>query len=126
MTDRTPTPIDALAEAFVAEMAELDPEIAIYLGLDGDKSKFADLSPRGQEAERELLSRTRSELAGLEPADEVDWVTKTDLLRELDLELDFLDARAAGRDLNNLASPSQNIRMSFDMRSEERRVGRGG
>src|SRR5699024_1372896 len=82
-------------------------------------SKFADLAPRGQAAERELLSRTRSELAGLEPADEVDWVTKTDLLRELDLELDFLDARAAERDLNNLASPSQNIRMSFDMLPKE-------
>lgn len=119
MTERTPTPIDALAEGFVAEMAELDPEIAIYLGLDGDKTKFADLSPRGQEAEREVLSRTRSELTNLEPTDDVDWVTKTDLLRELDLGLDFLDAHAAERDLNNLASPSQNIRMSFDMLPKE-------
>src|SRR5699024_12349224 len=81
--------------------------------------EFAELTPRGQEAEREVLSRTRSKLTILEPTDDVDWVTKTDLLRELDLGLDFLDAHAAERDLNNLASPSQNIRMSFDMLPKE-------
>ncbi len=115
MSHRTPTPIDELAEKYVAEGAVLDPDVAIYLGLAGDKTKFADLSPAGRDAQRELLTRTRAELNSLEPADDVDWVTKTDLLRELDLELDFLDAKASQRDLNNLASPSQNIRMSFDM-----------
>ncbi len=115
MSHRTPTPIDEVAEEYVVEGAVLDPDVAIYLGLEGDKTKFADLSPAGREAERELLTRTRAQLNSLQPADDVDWVTKTDLLRELDLEIDFLDARASQRDLNNLASPSQNIRMSFDM-----------
>lgn len=115
MPNRPPTSIDEVAEQYVTEAAKLDPDIAICLGLEGDKTKFADLSPVGREAERELLTRIRTKLDPLEPADEIDWVTKADLLRELDLGLDFLDARASQRDLNNLASPSQNIRMSFDM-----------
>lgn len=119
MSERTHTPIDAVAEKYVVEGAALNPDVAIYLGIDGDKTAFADLSPAGRDAERELFTRTRAELADLEPSDDVDWVTKADLLRELDLELDFLDANASQRDLNNLASPSQNIRMSFDMLPKE-------
>src|SRR5690625_4605710 len=119
MSERTPTPIDHLAEKYVAEAAKLDPDIAIYLGLEGDKTKFADLSPAGREAEKELLARTRADLSGLEPSDEVDWVTKADLTRELDLGLDMIEAKADQRDLNNLASPSQSIRMSFDMLPKE-------
>lgn len=119
MSERTPTPIDHTAENYVLQSAKLDPDVAIYLGLEGDATQFADFSPAGREAERELLTSTRTELEGLEPADDVDWVTKTDLLRELNLGVEFLDAEAAQRDLNNLASPSQNIRMSFDMLPQE-------
>ncbi len=119
MTERTPTPIDEVAERYVAEGAKLDPDVAIFLGLEGDKTQFADLSPAGEDAKRELFTRTRAALEALEPVDEVDWVTKTDLLRELNLELDFIEAGTSQRDLNNLASPSQNFRMSFDMLPKE-------
>lgn len=119
MSTRQSTPIDELAENHVHDMAKLNPDLAIYLGLEGDKTRFADLSPQGHQAQEELLKTTRAHLQAATPVDEVDWVTKTDLLRELTLGLDMIEAKTAQRDLNNLASPSQDIRMSFDMLAKE-------
>ncbi|MPV48559.1 DUF885 family protein [Pseudactinotalea sp. HY160] len=112
---RTSTPIDALCERFLLSLAELQPELRIYLGLAGDRTAFTDLSPAGREAERALFTRTRAELVGIEVKDEVDWVTKIELARDLGLRLEVLEAKWDQRDLNNLASPSQEIRQSFDL-----------
>ena len=50
MTDRTPTPIDAIAEQWLDTYLELVPEERVYLGRPGREGEYADYSPAGAEA----------------------------------------------------------------------------
>ena len=48
---RTPTPIDAIAEKWVETLADLVPTLATYIGLDrGKLGKWEDFSPAGHDA----------------------------------------------------------------------------
>ena len=85
---RTPTPLDAIAEDWVTTLADLDPSIATWIGIPGRLDDFEDLSPTGHER---LVAEARATLARVEAApvaDDVDWVTKTDLVNELTLALE--------------------------------------
>lgn len=115
MTQRQPTDIDALAERFVAATTELQPENRVYRGSEGDKTAYQDYSPNGVAALRELYATTRRELGALKAVDDVDVVTKLDLDRVLELGVQRIDAGWYQRDLNNLASPLQEIRDIFDL-----------
>lgn len=115
MTQRQPTDIDALAERFVAATTELQPENRVYRGSEGDKTAYQDYSPNGVAALRELYATTRRELDALKAVDDVDVVTKLDLDRVLELGVQRIDAGWYQRDLNNLASPLQEIRDIFDL-----------
>ena len=117
MTDetRTPTQIDKIADAWVDTLAELEPTLATYIGRSEYNDRFGDYSPAGQER---LVEEGRKTLAALDAAtadDDVDVVTKEDLSRELQLELDLHDAQWHLRDLNVIASHAQNIRSAFDL-----------
>jgi hypothetical protein len=60
----------------------------------------------------------RTTLGALEaaaPADDIDVVTKEDLSREIQLEIDLHDAKWHLRDLNVIASPVQDIRSVLDL-----------
>jgi len=112
---RPQTDIDRIAEDYVHRAAALNPEINVYVGLEGDKAGFGDYSPEGRAAGAALASETLASLAAVEPADDIDWVTKTDLSRELQLDLDVEASGWGDRDLNNLASPATGIRDIFDL-----------
>lgn len=112
---RTPTAIDRLANEYVAQQTALQPEERVYRGSDGDKTEYGDYSPAGAAAYRDLADHTRKALAALEPADDIDTITKLDLTRSLDLTVEHIDAGTYERDLNNLASPAQGIRDIFDL-----------
>ncbi|MFA4840902.1 MAG: DUF885 domain-containing protein [Agrococcus sp.] len=114
---RPQTDIDRIAEDYVHRAAALNPEINVYVGLEGDKAGFGDYSPEGRAANAALASETLASLAAAEPLDDIDWVTKTDLSRELQLELDVEASGWGDRDLNNLASPATGIRDIFDLMS---------
>lgn len=114
---RPQTDIDRIAEDYVHRAAALNPEINVYVGLEGDKAGFGDYSPEGRAANADLARATLSSLAAAEPVDDIDWVTKTDLSRELQLELDVEASGWGDRDLNNLASPATGIRDIFDLMS---------
>jgi uncharacterized protein (DUF885 family) len=112
---RSHTPIDRIADDWVDTAARLSPTLATYIGRFEHNDRFGDFSPAGTE---ELADEARATLAALEaatPADAADEVTKLDLARELRLELELIDARAPLRDLNVIASPSQDIRSVFDL-----------
>ncbi|NEM90179.1 DUF885 domain-containing protein [Galbitalea soli] len=113
---RATTPIDAIAEKWVTTLADLAPTLATYIGLDnGRTGDWEDFSPEGHEA---LVAATRSVIAELEsatPIDEVDRVTKTDLLDTLTLELQKSELGLQLRDVNVIASPVQSIREIFDI-----------
>ncbi|MCU1534368.1 MAG: hypothetical protein JWR53_849 [Glaciihabitans sp.] len=114
--DRTTTPIDAIAEDWVVTYAGLAPELATYIGLENGKTgQWQDYSPAGYEAIRDASASVIARLDAEEPKDDVDWVTKTDLREQLQLDLDRIDAGMHLRDLNVIASPAQGIREIFDI-----------
>lgn len=117
MTDaqRTPTPIDTIAEAWVDTLAERIPTLATYIGRDEYNGRFGDYSPEGAEALTADARATKAALEAAEPVDAIDTVTKMDLVRELDLMIEQHEAKTHLRDLNVIASPAQDIRATFDL-----------
>ncbi|WP_288120504.1 DUF885 family protein, partial [Microbacterium sp. 69-7] len=117
MTDspRTPTPIDAIAEAWVDTSAELSPGLATYIGRFEHNGRLDDLSPAGTAARIDATRATLSALQAAEPVDDVDVVTKADLAGDLELSLALHEAGAHLRDLNVIASPAQELRNVFDL-----------
>ncbi|SFS04599.1 Uncharacterized conserved protein, DUF885 familyt [Microbacterium sp. cf046] len=117
MTDatRTPTPIDTIADAWVDTLAERLPTVATYIGRSEYNDRYGDYSPEGWD---QLIAEGRSTLGALEsatPVDDIDVVTKEDLSREIQLEVDLHDAKWHLRDLNVIASPVQDIRSVLDL-----------
>lgn len=117
MTDaqRTPTPIDTIADAWVDTLAEKDPTLATYIGRFEHNGRFGDYSPAGAEALVSEARSTKSALEAAEATDAIDTVTKMDLVRELDLMIEQHEAKTNLRDLNVIASPAQDIRSTFDL-----------
>jgi len=117
MTDetRTPTPVDKIADAWVDTLAEHEPVVATYIGRSEFNDRFGDYSPAGQEALVAEGRRTLAALQAAEPVDDIDVVTKEDLTRELELELELHEAKWHLRDLNVIASHAQDIRSVFDL-----------
>lgn len=113
--ERTPTDVDRIAEGWVDTLVELNPGIGTYIGRTSEDERLADYSPDGHER---AIAATRSTLAALRaatPVDDVDRITVADLGSELELELEQHEARLHLRDLNVIASPSQDIREVFDL-----------
>ncbi|WP_460802111.1 DUF885 domain-containing protein [Microbacterium sp. GXF6406] len=115
LTPRTPTPIDAVAEEWVDTLSILNPTLGTYIGRDEADDRYGDLSPAGHDDYAAEVRKTRVALAALTPTDAIDEVTKTDLLSELDLELEFHDAQWHLRDINVIASAAQDIRQVYDL-----------
>ncbi len=114
-TQRTPTPIDAIAEEWVDTLVDLDPTIGTYIGRAENDGRFGDYSPSGADAAAAASRRVAEALAASEPVDDVDRVTKADLLSELTLSVESHDAALHLRDLNVIASPAQELREIFDL-----------
>lgn len=112
---RTPTAIDAIAEAWVDTSAALSPELATYIGRSEHNARLSDLSPAGAQARRDAAAAAAAALAAQEPVDAVDLVTKTDLSADLALEIELHAAGDHLRDLNVIASPAQELRNAFDL-----------
>ncbi|MEO5533621.1 MAG: DUF885 domain-containing protein [Pseudolysinimonas sp.] len=122
MTDlptRASTPIDKIAEDWVATMVDLDPDAAIYMGIPGRIGEVGDYSPTGQARYIDEAKKVVAALAAATPVDEVDEVTKTDITSELELEIASTDAGYYLRDINVIASPAQGIRDIFDLMPTE-------
>lgn len=116
---RTPTAIDAIAEEWVTTLADLEPSVAIWIGIPGRYEEYGDESPAGHERLASEHKKVLAKLASVEPADDVDWVTKTDMTNELALDLEAYDAGLWKRDLNVIASPAQGLRDVFDLMAHD-------
>jgi len=118
MTDhptRPSTPIDAIADAYVTTTARLDPLGATAMGLPGYDHLMTDLSPAGWAARADAARATLAELAEAEPVDDVDRVTVAAMRERLGLELELHAADEWLGQLNNIASPVQELRDTFDL-----------
>lgn len=112
---RPASPVDAVADSYVATVARLSPLDATYLGVPGHDREMTDFSPDAL-AERAAAARsTLLALEGLAPADAVDEVTVAAMRHSLGTALALHDAGEDERALNNLASPAQRIAEIFDL-----------
>lgn len=112
---RATSPIDTAANAYTAKLLELDPGFATELGLPGHERDFRDYSPVGLQAGADAARHALAELAELEPVDEVDAVTLHAMRERLGLALEHHASGWTLGDLNNIASPAQEIRAIFDL-----------
>lgn len=116
---RATTPIDAIAEQWVAKLAELDPTVATWIGIPGRLDGYRDYSPAGHEAFIEAAGSTLRSLDAATEVDDVDRVTRTDLSADLRLSIESSDAQLHLRDVNVIESPAQGIREVFDLMPTE-------
>ena len=117
--ERTLTELDRIAETILDRDVEQRPELRIHLGRPGDRTEYADHSPAGVEARHAELVRRLAEVEAAPIADEVDRVTALELRRATELEIELIDAGAPLRDVNNIATPAHDIRMTFDLMPQE-------
>jgi uncharacterized protein (DUF885 family) len=112
---RTFTAIDRIAEDWVRTMIDLDPDTAIRTGLEGRVGEIADLSPEGHDR---FVAEARRVVAALEAetaVDESDEITRTEILADLGLEIEAVEARLHERDLGVISTPAQTLRSVFDI-----------
>ena len=130
-----------IADGYVDEIAALDPNLATAIGVPGHERELTDYSPAGFEAVAALNRKTIGELkhgqveqqasereveakeqtlhraAPLradEADDERDRLAADVMLERLGVHLELFEACEHFRDLNNIASPLQDIRQVFD------------
>ncbi|MFF1529768.1 DUF885 domain-containing protein [Cellulomonas sp. NPDC058312] len=113
--ERPATPIDAIADSYVATLATLDPMDATVLGIPGHDHEMTDFSPVGHDARADAARATLLALDGTAPADEVDEVTLAAMRERLGLQVELHDAGETLADLNVIASPLQSMRDVFDL-----------
>lgn len=114
-SSRQPTAIDRIAEDWVVTLADLDPDVAVWIGLPGRLGEYADLSPSGHEEQIASVKKVITALEAAEVVDPIDQVTKTDMLADLRLTVEEYDAGLWKRNVNVLESPAQSIRGIFDL-----------
>ena len=112
---RQPTEVDAVAERYLHDLADLDPIAATFMGLDGPADRLTDFSPSGHQARADLARGNLATLRRLAPADRVDQVTIAAMNERLGLAVEYDDAALEAAELNNIASPLQRIREVFDL-----------
>ena len=107
------TPLDALAERYAAGLAELNPVAATEIGLTGYADKLPDYSQDGHDALDELQATTLAQLEATQSHNVQDEVTRDALVERLTVDRQL---HATGVvELNNIASPVQDIRATFDL-----------
>ena len=107
------TDIFALSDEATEVAASLDPLAATYQGIAGYDSLWPDLSPDGHHRQADAwvdLGR-RAEVSSA--SDDRERLAREVLLAECDVMADLAEAEEHFRDLNNIASPHQDLRMVF-------------
>ncbi|NLX00238.1 MAG: DUF885 domain-containing protein [Actinomycetales bacterium] len=111
---RTPR---ALADAYVNELAELNPLLSTALGVRPYEDRLPDLSPAGYAAEVELAERTLAALDELdsEDLDELERRCATLLRDRLGVVIEGYGAGDQLREIRNIFGPPQSVRGVFHL-----------
>lgn len=112
---RQTTAVDNVANDYTDRLIALDPSFATSLGLPGHESEYMDYSPAGLELMAQAARDALAKLDALTAADSVDTVTLHAMRERLGLSLETHQSGWTLAELNNIASPSQNIRAIFDL-----------
>jgi uncharacterized protein (DUF885 family) len=109
------TPADTVADAYLDAHTAHDPLAATEMGILGFDDRLPELTPdwyaEGSRLRREALGR----LGSVEPQNDNDRVTIAALREQLTLAEELRDAGQEEGDLNNIASPLQSVRDTFDI-----------
>jgi uncharacterized protein (DUF885 family) len=116
---RPHTPIDAVADDYTDTLIRMDPSFATTLGIPGHETEYPDYSPAGIAAFAAEARKALAALAGLVPQDDVDAVTLDAMRERLGLQLEIHESGWDEANLNNIASPAQDIRAVFDLMPTE-------
>ena len=111
--------LDRLCDQYMLDVAKLDPIAATDWGLPGDQAALPDLSPAGLKELAELQAGLLVKLKTVELVDDVDHVTAAALKDRLGLELELFESGEKYAELNNLASPIQQVRDIFSLMPTE-------
>ena len=111
------TSIDALAEDYARQLADLHPVAASEIGLAGYADKLPDYSPEGAAAVDALHADVLKRLDTLAPESDQDRVTQDALIERLTVDRQLYATGVV--ELNNIASPVQDIRATFDLMPTE-------
>ncbi|MCS4489733.1 DUF885 domain-containing protein [Corynebacterium sp. ES2794-CONJ1] len=114
------TPLDLAADRYVHDMAALIPTLASAWGLDGYEDQLQDYSPDYHE---QVYQRTARMLAELDHLDG-DPIAKATMRDRLGVEVAMSEQGEDLRDLNNIASPIQDIRDTLVQMGETGRADR--
>lgn len=112
--------IYTISDRLVDDLCALQPELATTMGVRGYDDRWADMSPAGLAAIRARLAEAARAVAALPPpADRWDELARRVLLDYVDIRLASIDAGDRLRDVNNIASPMQDYRETFDLMPTE-------
>ncbi|MCA1781077.1 MAG: DUF885 domain-containing protein [Intrasporangiaceae bacterium] len=116
-TDATsaPTTPRELADAYVTELAELNPILSTALGMRPHEDRVPDLSPAGYAADRALAERTLAALDELEAGDEREVRCATLLRDRLGVVVEGHEAGDHLREIRNIFGPPQALRSAFTL-----------
>ncbi len=109
------THIDKLANEVIAQAVSRYPSYATYLGRPGGERDMDDHSPDALKQDRDDAASAKAKLENLTPLDDVDEVTKDALLQSLNKEIRTYESGLYFRNMNNIASPAQDVRSIFDI-----------
>ncbi len=112
MTEVT-TDIFALSDEATDLAAAADPIQATMAGVSGHDHEWPDLSPEGHERRAGVWADIARRARACEIGDQRDQLALDVLLDECNLVATLADAGEHLRDLNNIASPHQDLRMVF-------------
>jgi uncharacterized protein (DUF885 family) len=114
------TNVFSLADQFVEGMAGLQPVLATQMGLEGHNDRWGDLSPAGWQATSSFLKDISSQLSNLSvTGDHWEALGRRVLREHLSLEQERISRLDPFSDLNNIASPLQVLRDTFDLMPKE-------
>ena len=109
------TPIYALSDRFIDEMAALDPLAATYLGVAGHDHLMTDFSPAGHDARAEHAARSLAALNALTPGDDADRLAAGVLRNDLELAVAEHAAGEHLRSIRVIAGDLDGARSIFDL-----------
>lgn len=114
-TSKSPSPLDRKCNDYVCTYAALDPLAATEWGIAGNEGELPDFSPTGLEAKSNLDRSMLDYIRDHGPWTGHDAITAAAMEDRLGLSLELDQSGENLRELNNLASPIQAIRDSFDL-----------
>ena len=108
--------IFVLADRYVDELAALQPMLATQMGVPGFDGQWGAQDPAGWQDIGALLKRTLSAIEALPPSDQHrERLGRRVLKDHLSGRLDRIEHDLPLQDLNNIASPVQGFRETFDL-----------